>query len=1168
MKTMKENCIVFLLVTLAANFLLSVSYAAGADITEPVPGSVLVSTTETFTWNDTGASEYWLWIGISEGGYDVYSGSQGTGTSVTVNDLPCGSETLFVRLFSKSDTQWVQADFIYTACNLKAVIQSPAPGSVLSSDIETFTWNNTGVSGYWLWIGTSEGDYDVYSGDQGTNISKTVAGLPYKGETLYVRLFSKAGGGWGNYTDSVYTACNMTAAIQSPAPGSVLSSESETFTWNNAGAFGYWLWIGTSEGDYDVYSGDQGANVSKTVAGLPYKGETLYVRLFSKAGGGWDNYTDSVYTACDMAAVIQSPVPGPLPNSAQTFAWNSSGASQYRLLVGTSQGGHDIYFGEQTTGTSVTVSGLPVSGEVLYVRLLSLANSEWLHNDYIYNENLPVPTVSITADTDITETGGSVTLTWNSSDAESVSVSHGIGTFGSEGSKTVSPQSTITYTATAAGPGGTASASVRVWVTDPELMCSESSGDFSISFDGPPNGAVIPLSEGPCFAVTGSFDAADGFSPEGASANCTSCLTDSRLDLKGNNFFGEICPIEAGSSVASVEIYMVKKECAGYSCNYEYESASAGTCMKYGLEGVPDIVVNNPREGSITYSSSGFAGGIVNDPGADVEVNGIPADVYDNGWFEADGLALDPGRNIITAVCRTGDQTASHSVSVIYEVPLPPVVTVTDPADGATADKAFITVSGTAESNNPAPIQVYVGGIRASLEGNIFTAEYVPLIPGLNTVTVTAENYCGSGTGTVTVIYEPVMPVPFEQKLLPSDETDKECFGKTVAVSGDYAIVSAACYKLSNPPGMGYIFKRDVSGRWYEQAKLIPGDGPTGGIYGVSVAIDGEYAVIGVRTADNETGAAYVFRRDASGIWNEQKKLTASDGAEDDHFGNAVAADGNYVIVGAVSDDGAGSHSGSAYIFRREGSDWIEEARLTPSYQWWNTRYGYDVGISGDYAFVSARNINSAYIYRRDGSGWTSVKYLSETYSFNDAFAHSLDIDGNYAIAGTDDADRAYIFGRNSSGYWSDKTELSLPAGSQYTHFGVSVSVSGEYAVVGADGSYSSPGAAYIYKHGAGTWEQESELTPGDTTEGDKFGRSVAVNGGNVIVGADGAAYIYPILTAGISADPETVAQGQSCTLTWTSTHADSCVIEPGIGSTDKFGSVTVSPAETTTYVM
>ncbi|MCP4105944.1 MAG: hypothetical protein GY749_10470 [Desulfobacteraceae bacterium] len=270
--------------------------ASAAVISSPVPSSTLGSTGITFTWNNSGASQYWLWIGTSAGNHDVYSGDIGTNTSAPVSGLPANQETLYARLWSEVDGEWLYNDYTYTACDMTAEIQAPTPGSALGSSSQTFTWDDTGVSGYWLWIGTSAGSHDVYSGNQGTDTSAAVSGLPANGETLYVRLWSQVDGVWIYNTDQTYTACDMTAGIQSPTPGSTLGSASVTFTWNDSGASKYWLWVGTSAEGHDIYSGDQGTNTSKIVSDLPDNGETLYIRLWSVVDGYW-LYNDYTYTA-------------------------------------------------------------------------------------------------------------------------------------------------------------------------------------------------------------------------------------------------------------------------------------------------------------------------------------------------------------------------------------------------------------------------------------------------------------------------------------------------------------------------------------------------------------------------------------------------------------------------------------------------------------------------------------------------------------------------------------------------------------------------------------------------------------------------------------------------------------------------------------------------------
>ncbi|MCP4134667.1 MAG: hypothetical protein GY754_27075, partial [bacterium] len=289
--------------------------------------------TETFAWNDSGASQYWLWVGTTEGGHEIYSDSQGTNTSRSVSGLPQNGETIYVRLYSVVDGEWLFNDYTYTAFNadsMKAEIQSPVPGSTLSSIKETFTWNSTSAEEYWLWVGTTQGGHEIYSDGQETNTSREVSNLPGDGTTVYVRLHSMVNGEW-LFNDYTYTACNtdsMKGVIQSPVPGSTLSSMTETFTWSNPGVEKFWLWVGTTQGGHEIYSDGQETNTSREISNLPSDGTTVYVRLHSMVDGQW-LFNDYTYTACNADSkkgVMQSPVPGStLSSTTETFTWNNPG---------------------------------------------------------------------------------------------------------------------------------------------------------------------------------------------------------------------------------------------------------------------------------------------------------------------------------------------------------------------------------------------------------------------------------------------------------------------------------------------------------------------------------------------------------------------------------------------------------------------------------------------------------------------------------------------------------------------------------------------------------------------------------------------------------------------------------------------------------------------------
>ena len=157
-------------------------------------------------------------------------------------------------------------------------------------------------------------------------------------------------------------------------------------------------------------------------------------------------------------------------------------------------------------------------------------------------------------------------------------------------------------------------------------------------------------------------------------------------------------------------------------------------------------------------------------------------------------------------------------------------------------------------------------------------------------------------------------------KLSLSPATEGDNFGRSVSISGDYAIVGAP-FNDDNEVDSGsvYIFFRNGTS-WKEQAKLTAGDPGREDNFGYAAAIDGDYAIVGAwAKGGDETGAAYIFFRSGT-KWKEQAKLTASDPAEGNFFGRTVAISGDYAIVGSPFNDDGGKDVGSAYIFFRNGT--------------------------------------------------------------------------------------------------------------------------------------------------------------------------------------------------------------------------------------------------------
>ena len=278
--------------------------ATKAVMTSPATGSTLTSSSVTFTWSGSLASQYYLQVGTAPGGQQIYSAGQGTGLSAGVSGLPIGGGNVYVRLFSNVGGAWLYNDYSYVACTgctpTIAAMTSPAPGSNLTSSIVTFTWGTSLASECYLQVGTTPGGQEIYSAGEGTNLSSEVLDLPNNGGAVYVRLWSNVGGAW-SFMDYTYTACTgcmaTKAAMTSPAPGSTLTSTGVTFTWSASLAAEYYLFVGGTPGGQELYSAGQGTNLTTGVTGLPNDGSTAHVRLWSRIGGAW-LFSDYTYTSC------------------------------------------------------------------------------------------------------------------------------------------------------------------------------------------------------------------------------------------------------------------------------------------------------------------------------------------------------------------------------------------------------------------------------------------------------------------------------------------------------------------------------------------------------------------------------------------------------------------------------------------------------------------------------------------------------------------------------------------------------------------------------------------------------------------------------------------------------------------------------------------------------
>ncbi|MDQ6477975.1 T9SS type A sorting domain-containing protein [Dyadobacter sp. LHD-138] len=335
-----------------------------------------------------------------------------------------------------------------------------------------------------------------------------------------------------------------------------------------------------------------------------------------------------------------------------------------------------------------------------------------------------------------------------------------------------------------------------------------------------------------------------------------------------------------------------------------------------------------------------------------------------------------------------------------------------------------------------------------------------------------------------------------------------DLYGNSVSISGNYAIVGAhfededvnGLNTVTNT-GAAYILYNNA-GNWVQVKKITAPIRETFDEFGISVSISGDYAIVGAYAEDENaletntlagSGSAYIFKKDQGETdnWGLVKKITASVRGIGDSFGYSVSINGNYAIVGAYQEDENAnetttlSASGSAYIFKKDlgGADnWGQIKKITASTRGVTDFFGYAVSINGDYAIVGAyfegedaleantlSASGSAYIFKKDQGGadsWGQIKKITAPIrNDNDLFGSSVSISGDYLIVGAyaDDEDAseantlngsgsAYIFKKNQGGTdnWGVLKKITALARTAEDIFGLFVSINGEYAIVSA----------------------------------------------------------------------------------------------------------------------
>jgi hypothetical protein len=420
---------------------------------------------------------------------------------------------------------------------------------------------------------------------------------------------------------------------------------------------------------------------------------------------------------------------------------------------------------------------------------------------------------------------------------------------------------------------------------------------------------------------------------------------------------------------------------------------------------------------------------------------------------------------------------------------------------GAWAQQAYVKASNTGESD--------LFGSSVAISGNTMVVAASQEDSNATSVNGNQTNNSAENAGAAYVFVRTGAMWVQQAYLKPSNGTFGNGFGWSVAISGD-TIVIGAVFK-----GAAYVFVRNGV-TWSQQANLTPSNAEAGDYFGESVAISGNTVVIGAPGEDSvstgvngnqsnnsaqESGAAYVFVRNGT-AWSQQAYVKASNTGASDAFGIGVTIDGDTMVVGAQGEDSSANsvngnasdnsaeNAGAAYVFVRSGITWNQQAYLKASNARQNTYFGIAVSVSSDAVAVGGiyggdDGAGTAYVFSRSGVTWTERACLTSpngasspafAEGFTDYFGVSVSLSQNMLLVGAR-GDNRNITGVNGNG---------------------------------TDGGATDSGAAHLFVWDGTSWVPQAYLKASNTggsipplePDGDSFGKSVAVSGNTIVIGA------------------------------------------------------------------
>ncbi len=454
-----------------------------------------------------------------------------------------------------------------------------------------------------------------------------------------------------------------------------------------------------------------------------------------------------------------------------------------------------------------------------------------------------------------------------------------------------------------------------------------------------------------------------------------------------------------------------------------------------------------------------------------------------------------------------------------------------DDATGGASGKAYIYSTSTGALlytlNNPSPIGTTASDYFGSSVGISETHAIVGAYLEDDAVGVESGKAYIYSTTTGALLYTLDDPNAY-------GTSDSDYFGYSVAISASHAIVGAYTEDDASGTGSGkaYIYSTSTGGLLYTLNNPNPYGTSLSDYFGYDVSISGSYAIVGAYVEDeaggSSSGKAYIYSTSTGALLYTLNNPTAYGSVSGDQFGYSVGISNNYAIVGAYTeDDSQGLNAGKAYIYPTSTgvlSYTLNDPTVTvyPPIE-----FGTSVSTSpdGNYTIVGAPKAyttegnalaGKAYIYSNVTGTLLYEFYNPNAYSTNygDYFGYSVSISNNYAIVGAygeddvggTDSGKAYIYSTSTGALLHTLNNPNAYSTSSSDAFGYSVAITDSYAIVGAyseDDAGSGSGKAYIFSTTTGallyTLDNPNAY---DTSAGDAFGYSVGISNNYAIVGA------------------------------------------------------------------